>query len=81
MDDRIRGIIDTHARLAASAASLRDNDDLYLAGMSSQASVNLMLALEDEFQIEFPDSMLRRSVFASIASIRAAVTELQSTAV
>jgi len=45
--------------------------------MTSQASVNLMLALEDAFDIEFPDRMLKRSVFESIASIREALTELR----
>jgi acyl carrier protein len=37
----------------------------------------VMLAVEDAFDIEFPDAMLKRSVFESIAAIRAAVTELQ----
>jgi acyl carrier protein len=46
--------------------------------MTSHASVNLMLALEDAFEIEFPDRMLRRSVFESVAAIRAALTELES---
>ena len=36
-----------------------------------------MLALEDHFDIEFPDRMLTRSVFESIASIEAAVAELR----
>ena len=35
--------------------------------MTSHASVNVMLALEGEFEIEFPDHMLKRSVFESIA--------------
>ena len=39
-----------------------------------------MVALEDEFGVEFPDSMLKRSVFQSIASIRAAVSEIQGKA-
>jgi acyl carrier protein len=81
MDDKIRDIIDTHGRLAASAASLADDADLYAAGMSSQASVNVMLALEDGFDIEFPDSMLTRNVFGSIAAIRSALTELQDSPV
>lgn len=46
--------------------------------MTSQASVNLMLGLEDAFDVEFPDRMLTRSVFESIASIRAALEELQA---
>ena len=81
LDDKIRDILDAHARLMAPAASLGDSDDLYAAGMSSQASVNVMLALEDAFDIEFPDHMLKRSVFESVAAIRSAITELQSAAV
>lgn len=64
--------VDTHA--------LDDHADLYRAGMTSHASVNVMLALEDVFDIEFPDAMLKRSVFESIASIAAALTELEAMA-
>jgi acyl carrier protein len=39
-----------------------------------------MLALEDHFDVEFPNDMLTRSVFESIASIEAAVGELRSRA-
>jgi acyl carrier protein len=35
-----------------------------------------MLALEGMFDIEFPDHLLNRSVFSSIESIRAALSEL-----
>jgi acyl carrier protein len=35
-----------------------------------------MLALEEHFNIEFPDRMLRRGAFASIAAIRASLEEL-----
>ncbi|MDQ2761224.1 MAG: acyl carrier protein [Actinomycetota bacterium] len=81
--EQIRQIIEDHARLPmpVSAQSLRDRDDLYQAGMSSHASVNVMLALENGFDIEFPDSMLKRSVFESIDSIAVAIGELQATAV
>ena len=37
-----------------------------------------MLALEGEFEIEFPDHMLKRSVFESIAAISEAIGELQA---
>jgi acyl carrier protein len=80
MEDRIRAVIDQYARLGVEAGSLADEDDLYTAGMTSHASVNLMLALENEFDVEFPDRMLRRSVFESVASIRAALDELTSEA-
>jgi acyl carrier protein len=35
-----------------------------------------MLALEDDFGIEFPDRFLRRDVFATIAAISDAIAEL-----
>lgn len=76
MTERIRSILKEHARLAVDVATLSDDSDLYQAGMTSHASVNVMLALEGTFDVEFPDRMLRRGVFESIASIRGALDEL-----
>jgi acyl carrier protein len=73
---RIRQILKDHAHLETGIDSLSTDADLYQAGMTSHASVNVMLALEGEFDIEFPDHMLKRSMFDSIASIRAAIEEL-----
>ena len=55
---------------------LADDADLYQAGMTSHASVNVMIALEDTFDVEFLDSMLKRSVFESVDSIAAALQEV-----
>jgi len=49
--------------------------------MTSHASVNVMLALEDHFDVEFPDRMLKRDVFESIDAIASAIMELQPGAV
>jgi len=76
MTEEIRLIINDHARLPVAAGTLDANANLYQAGMTSHASVKVMLALEDHFDIEFPDQMLNPTVFESIASIQAAVTEL-----
>lgn len=73
----IREIVKTHARLTGDIAGLADNADLHQAGLTSHASVNLMLALEGKFDLEFPDRMLRKGVFKSIDSIAAAIKELQ----
>ena len=75
---KIRNILKEHGRLSKDADSLDANADLYQAGMTSHASVNVMLALEGEFEVEFPDAMLKRNVFNSIASISAALSELQA---
>ena len=72
----IRAILREHGRLAVDAAGLAEDSNLYDAGLTSQGSVTLMLALEERFDIEFPDRMLRRGAFASIANIRAGLAEL-----
>lgn len=79
-DTDIRAVLRDHARLPVDVDSLSDDADLFAAGMSSHASVNVMLALEDTFDIEFPDAMLKRSVFESISAIGAALTELRPAA-
>ena len=77
MVDRVRQIIRDYGRLPGDVDALDDDADLYQAGMTSHASVNLMLALEAAFDIEFPDAMLKRSVFESIGAIRSALEQLQ----
>lgn len=72
----IRTILAEHARLSVDVASLGDTDDLYAAGLTSHASVTVMLACEDAFDTEFAASMLKKSTFGSVASIAAALDEL-----
>jgi acyl carrier protein len=74
----IRDIILSHARLSADVGTLADTSDLYAAGLTSLTTVNLMLALEDHFDIEFPDRMLVRKTFESIQSLSEAVEALKS---
>jgi acyl carrier protein len=78
MTEEIRRIIADHGRLSVDVAGLAPDVDLYHAGMTSHASVNVMLALEDHFDVEFPDRMLKRSVFESISAIEAALVELHA---
>jgi acyl carrier protein len=74
--NRIRAVLAAHGKLGVDPAQLREGDDLYAAGMTSLASVNVMLGLEGEFEIEFPDQMLNRAVFSSVAAIEAAVRKV-----
>lgn len=80
LDAKIRRLLNDVGRLPVDANTLDEKDDLYVAGMSSHASVDVMLELEDAFDIEFPSRMLTRNVFESIAAIAAAVSELQTQA-
>lgn len=74
--EKVREILAQHGRLSVSVDDLTDESDLYNAGLTSLATVGLMLALEDQFDIEFPESMLSRKTFNSIDSIIEAVEEL-----
>ena len=76
MDETIRNILVEHGRFPIDVSKIDEKDDLFRAGMTSHASVNVMLALEDEFDVEFPESMLRKSTFESVYAIRAALGEL-----
>ncbi len=80
MNALIRSVLTEHGRLPVSVANLVDDADLYQAGMTSHASVSVMLGLEAAFDVEFPDEMLTREVFSSIASIQGALALLTVTA-
>jgi acyl carrier protein len=80
MIDLIRSVLAQQGRLPVSPETLREDEDLFQAGMTSHASISVMLGLEAAFDIEFPDRMLTREVFSSISSIRSALGELAATA-
>jgi acyl carrier protein len=76
LDEQIRGIVGEHGRLTLDVTSLERDSDLYSAGMTSHASVGVMLALEERFGVEFPERLLTPRVFSSIAAISDALNEL-----
>lgn len=75
--DRIRAIVAQTVKLSKDISAISDNDDLYSLGLTSLTTVNLMLSIEDEFDIEFDDNMLSRQTFESITSLAEAIDELQ----
>ena len=76
MKARIRDLVAQYGGLGAEAATLADDADLYEAGLASFASVQLMMGLEDAFEVEFPERLLTRRTFSSIDAIAAALAEL-----
>ncbi len=73
---RVRSLLKSSNLIATDIASVTDNADLYAIGLSSHAAVNLMLALEEAFGIEFPDRLLRRKTFSSIDAIVDALVQI-----
>jgi len=78
-EEAVRDVLRAHAKLAGDAATLDYNGDLYDAGLTSLTTVNVMLALEERFDVEFEDRMLTRRTFQSIASLCETIGELLAT--
>ncbi|OHV80847.1 acyl carrier protein [Rhizobium sp. LCM 4573] len=74
MNQTIRELLGRLGGLPVTVTELDDSADLYAAGLSSFASVQLMLGIEEAFDIEFPDNLLNRKSFASIAAIEETVS-------
>ena len=75
MIETIQRLIDEKAELPILARDLPLNSDLYRAGLTSFTAIKLMLALEQEFEVEFPDRMLNRQSMSSINAIQSCICE------
>jgi len=76
MQDRIRDVLAAHGQMEVDPREVDDQADLYELGLTSLASVNVMLALEDAFDIEFPEEVVKKSTFASVRNIEQVVEGL-----
>jgi acyl carrier protein len=81
MQDQIRDVLATHGRMAIDPREVDEQADLYELGLTSHASVDVMLALEEEFDIEFPDEVLKKSTFESVHHIAQVIESLVKTSV
>lgn len=76
VDEAIRSIVAMHGRVTRPIAEIAGGDDLYALGLTSHAAVNVMLAIEDRFMIEFPDSVMTKNTFGTLDSLAATVRAL-----
>jgi len=77
MKTQIRKILAERGDLDVSPDTLTDGADLYDAGLSSLATVHLLMAIEAEFDIEIPDELLTRALFQSIDTLALTICRLQ----
>jgi len=78
MEDQLRGILGEVGGLAAPVATIASDQDLFAAGLTSFATVTVMLGIEDCFDIEIPDQMLNRATFRTIDTLKAVIVKLQA---
>ena len=76
--DQIRDIVLQHSRLSCDPAKVTTDANLYELGLTSLTTVNLMLALEEHFDVEFPQHMLSRRTFESVRVLGECIQELQA---
>lgn len=74
--DRITALINRMLSERSLRFPARPEDDLRLLGLSSLDMVNLVLAVESEFDVSIPDGDITPARFKSIATIAALVTAL-----
>ena len=73
----VHQLLDDHGQLLVPARELKSDADLYGAGLRPFASIQLIIALEQTFEVTFEQRMLSRKSFSSIDAIVACLNELQ----
>jgi acyl carrier protein len=71
--DTVRGIVDQQLNFSVQGYEWSPDDDLWDLGMTSLTCLGLMLSIEDAFDIELPEQLLKESTFRSVNAITAAV--------
>ncbi|MGI9589076.1 MULTISPECIES: phosphopantetheine-binding protein [Dietzia] len=73
IEKRVRHALRMALGGTVDVGGLDRSDDLFAAGMTSHQTVQVMLRLEDEFDVEFADEELVKATFATIDSMVAAL--------
>jgi acyl carrier protein len=72
-DERFERILRANLRALASEDALRPDDSLYGLGLDSVSTIEIVVAVEDDYGVELGDESLGRDVFATPARLWAAL--------
>ena len=78
VDEILRSIVTKVAKLPATSDVLGRDDDLFDRGLTSFACVQLMLSVEETFDIEFPDALMSRQSFTSLAKLASTIEQIRT---
>jgi acyl carrier protein len=76
--DRVVELVSQILKRRAIDRPVLENDDLRECGLSSLDLVNLMLAVESEFDVKIPEKDMTPSNFRSVSKIDALVNTLRA---
>lgn len=74
LTDSIRTLIAENSGIELTDA-IKNEDDLFAHGLQSLDCVRILVAVEDEFEIELPNEKIERAIFSSVVNLTAAVAE------
>ena len=77
MEERLRKILGSIGGLATPIDRIASTDDLFAAGLTSLATISVLIAIEEEFVVEIPDSLLRRETFRTVATLMDVIERLK----
>jgi acyl carrier protein len=69
-------ILRTHLRLADDRPEIPMDARLEDLGLDSMGAINVLLDIEDTFDVSFPDEMLTEETFRTAASLLDAILQL-----
>jgi acyl carrier protein len=76
IEEEVRRTVGLHAQLSVDMDDVDKDDDLFQLGMTFHSTVNVLLALEEAFDIEFPDDLLENDTFRSLSTMETVVSSL-----
>lgn len=80
IEEQIRDILRSQGKMTVASSAIGPADDLYALGLSSLATVNVMLEIEARFDVAFPDDALNRATFQTLGALAGLVRRLRSEA-
>lgn len=74
--EKLLTILSKHLKLTAGVQAIPMDKELDALGLDSMGAVNLLLDLEDSFDIAFPGSLLTEETFRTASTLNKAVHSL-----
>jgi acyl carrier protein len=75
VDALVRDALTKYGNLAVDVSLLGVDDDLYVVGLTSHATINVMIAVEEAIGAQFDEQLMTRSTFKTIDALKRAATE------
>lgn len=70
------GVLRNYLRQVGDGDTLTMESNLYELGLDSMAAVNLLLELEETYQVIFPEALLTESTFETPLALKSAIVSL-----